>query len=273
MTTPRSVPAATLTPVAIWIDVPTWPAHGRLWSHVISDTSLTELHAFADRAGIPRRSFEGDHYDVPAERHTDVVAAGAVLTHGTDLARRLRDSGLRFRKRKGERPLGRYADALVAVGGPHRLDVIASPLEPPARSGASVVLITDGDHIVLVRNLTRPGWAPPGGKREEGESVRVAAVREIAEETGLRLDQAALIPVGYERITIAPGQQVPPWDEGDNHIAVFAAHVAQRPPVCAQDEDDDVVEAQWVTWEEAKVRCGDQPWWSLVEHFLGSLTR
>jgi len=265
--------AATLTGVAIWIDEPSWPAHGRLWSHLISDTSLAELHDFAHRAGIPDRSFEGDHYDVPAERHTDVVRAGATPTGGSDLARRLRDSGLRFRKRRGERPLGRYADALVAVGGPHQLDLIASPLEPPERSGASVVLVTDGSHLVLVRNLSRPGWAPPGGKRDAGEALRVSAVREVAEETGLLVDPADLLPVGYERITIAPGDQVPPWDAGDNHIAVFATRVAQRAPVAPTAADDDVMEAQWVTLAEVANRCGAQPWWPLVEHFLRSVQR
>jgi hypothetical protein len=53
--------------VPLLIDQPRWPAHGRLWSHLISDSSLAELHAFADLLGLPPRSFEGDHYDVPAE--------------------------------------------------------------------------------------------------------------------------------------------------------------------------------------------------------------
>ena len=30
--------------MAILIDPPRWPAHGRLWSHLISDASLDELH-------------------------------------------------------------------------------------------------------------------------------------------------------------------------------------------------------------------------------------
>lgn len=255
--------------MALWIDPPVWPAHGRVWAHLVSDASLEELHEFADRTGIPARSFEGDHYDIPAQRHTDVVAAGATPTTGTDLTRRLLASGLRFRKRRGERPLARHRNGLPAVGGPHVLDVIASSLEPPSSAGAAVVLVTDGRAMVLVRNLSRPGWAPPGGKREDGEAVRVTAVREIAEETGLALDPAALRPVGYERITITAGEQVPPWDAGDNHIAVFSALLPDPAPV-APVSDDEVLEAQWVEVAQARELCGDQPWWVLVEHLLGA---
>ena len=62
--------------MAVLVDVPMWPAHDRLWAHLVSDSSLEELHAFAERAGLPRRSFDLDHYDVPAERYTDLVVHG-----------------------------------------------------------------------------------------------------------------------------------------------------------------------------------------------------
>jgi 8-oxo-dGTP diphosphatase len=39
-------------------------------------------------------------------------------------------------------------------------------------------------HVLLVRHRVR-GWVPPGGKVEPGETPRVAAVRELAEETGV----------------------------------------------------------------------------------------
>lgn len=252
--------------MAIWVDPATWPAHGRLWSHVISDTALEELHEFAARAGIPRRSFEGDHYDVPAERVDEVIAAGAAATNGRDLARRLALSGLRFRKRKGERPLGRYADALVAVGGPHTLDIIASSLEPLPTAGAAVLLVTDGSEMVLVRNDSRPGWAPPGGKRDEGESVREAAVRELLEETGLVFDPESLRPVGYERITISPGQSRGMWNEGPNYIAIFATPLRERSPVATQAPD--VLEADWFTFAQARELSGHEPWWLVIQHWL-----
>ncbi|CAN5350737.1 hypothetical protein BH23ACT6_BH23ACT6_13790 [soil metagenome] len=256
--------------MTIWVDPPTWPAHGHLWSHVISDTSLEELHAFASAAGIPERSFEGDHYDIPAQRHADVVTAGATPTSGRDVARRLSCSGLRFRKRKGERPLGRYPDGLTAVGGPHTLDVIASPLEPIATAGAAVVLIHADSRIVLVRNASRPGWAPPGGKRETGESVREAAVREVHEETALVLASADLTPVGYERVTIEPGQARGMWTEGANYIAVFGVRLPQRLPVHTLSPD--VLEADWFDIENAGRQCGSQPWWPLVRHWCEALS-
>jgi hypothetical protein len=81
--------------VTVLIDPPMWPAHGRLWSHLVSDTSLAELHAFAHTAGIPERAFDLDHYDVPDLRYTDLVLAGAEEVSGKELLRRLVASGLR----------------------------------------------------------------------------------------------------------------------------------------------------------------------------------
>jgi len=84
--------------VTVWIDDPTWPGHGRLWSHLVSDTSYEELHAFAAGLGIPQRAFERDHYDVVAERYAAAVAAGACPTTSRDLVARLHAAGLRRRK-------------------------------------------------------------------------------------------------------------------------------------------------------------------------------
>ncbi|MET2012527.1 DUF4031 domain-containing protein [Microbacterium chocolatum] len=86
--------------MAILIDDPMWPAHGRLWAHLVSDADLEELHAFAERNGIPRRGFDRDHYDVPADAHDRLVAAGAQHVGGRELVRRLIASGLRVTARQ-----------------------------------------------------------------------------------------------------------------------------------------------------------------------------
>ena len=81
----------------ILIDEPMWPNHGRLWGHLVSDSDLAELHAFAERAGIPRRGFDLDHYDYPEERRQELIALGARAVSAGELTRRLIASGLRIR--------------------------------------------------------------------------------------------------------------------------------------------------------------------------------
>ncbi|MQY13049.1 hypothetical protein SRB5_31890 [Streptomyces sp. RB5] len=85
--------------MTVLIDPPDWPGHGRLWSHLVSDTSLAELHAFAERLGVPRRGFDRDHYDVPASRYADAVRLGAEEVRSRELVARLTAAGLRRRKR------------------------------------------------------------------------------------------------------------------------------------------------------------------------------
>ncbi|WP_022885232.1 DUF4031 domain-containing protein [Glaciibacter superstes] len=89
--------------MTVLIDHPAWPAHNTVWSHLVSDTSLDELHEFAERNALPPRSFDVDHYDVPESRYDSLVAAGAVPVSNRELVTRLRASGLRVtaRQRRG----------------------------------------------------------------------------------------------------------------------------------------------------------------------------
>lgn len=86
--------------MTVLIDQPIWPAHDTLWGHLVSDDSLDELHAFAQAAGIPRRGFDRDHYDVPIHKYDDLVAQGAVPVTVRQMVTRLRNSGLRVTQRE-----------------------------------------------------------------------------------------------------------------------------------------------------------------------------
>ncbi|MFD7548469.1 DUF4031 domain-containing protein [Streptomyces sp. NPDC059816] len=86
--------------MTLYIDPPTWPGHGRLWSHLVSDVSFEELHAFAARIGVPPRAFERDHYDLPSHRYPDAVHAGAVEVGSKELVHRLTLAGLRRPKHR-----------------------------------------------------------------------------------------------------------------------------------------------------------------------------
>ncbi|MDQ0210590.1 DUF4031 domain-containing protein [Arthrobacter bambusae] len=91
--------------MAVYVDPPLWPAHGTVFSHLVSDTSLEELHAFADAAGIPERAFDGDHYDVPERRYQDLLSAGAIPVEARILVRKLIASGLRIPARQRSKAL------------------------------------------------------------------------------------------------------------------------------------------------------------------------
>ena len=79
----------------ILVDQAIWPAHGRRFAHLISDTSFEELHQFAARLGLPHRAFHRDHYDIPDAWVDRAIEAGATPVDARELVRRLKASGLR----------------------------------------------------------------------------------------------------------------------------------------------------------------------------------
>jgi hypothetical protein len=84
--------------MAILVDSAVWPFRGQVWAHLVSDESYEELHVFAELLGVPRRAFQGDHYDVPAAVREAAIRLGAEAVAGPVLIRRLRDAGLRRRR-------------------------------------------------------------------------------------------------------------------------------------------------------------------------------
>ncbi|MFI7541383.1 DUF4031 domain-containing protein [Actinoplanes sp. NPDC049599] len=87
----------------ILVDEPHWPGRGRLWSHLVSDLSYAELHAFAEMLGAPRRAFDRDHYDIPETRFPMALWLGATLVRPRELSARLRTTGLRRPKHLSSR--------------------------------------------------------------------------------------------------------------------------------------------------------------------------
>jgi 8-oxo-dGTP pyrophosphatase MutT (NUDIX family) len=253
--------------MAILIDPPRAEAHGRRWSHLVSDTSLDELHRFARSVGIPERGFEGDHYDVPEERYAMVVAAGASPTPARDLLRALQASGLRLQKRRGDKGVARALGIRFVDGTSADVDLIRSAREAdPARVFAAMAFVRDaaGDFAV-VHSIRRNEWGAPGGWREPGESVRENAVREVREETGLVVSSADLQPRGYERFHHRSSGGL--WRAGQDLLQVFEVRVPGiRPPLTA--ELDDTSDRRWVTWRELVAECSGQFWWPLADAVL-----
>ena len=125
--------------MSIYIDPPTWPAHGTVFSHLISDASLAELHEFAAAAGISERAFDRDHYDVPAHLYDELVRAGAVELSGAELTRTLIASGLRIPlKERPEKIRPRLLRAWEAAFAPRLNTPRLKHVEAPAASQAQL---------------------------------------------------------------------------------------------------------------------------------------
>ena len=125
--------------MSIYIDPPIWPAHGTVFSHLISDVSLAELHEFAAAAGISERAFDRDHYDVPAHLYDELVRAGAKELSGAQLTRTLIASGLRIPlKERPEKIRPRLLRAWEAAFAPRLNTPRLKHVEDPAASQAQL---------------------------------------------------------------------------------------------------------------------------------------
>ncbi|MEU9336104.1 NUDIX domain-containing protein [Streptomyces sp. NPDC048290] len=87
----------------------------------------------------------------------------------------------------------------VGAGDVPPCDIVQTP-EPTAETVASGVLLFDErDRVLLVDPTYKPGWEFPGGVVEPGEAPARAGMREVAEETGVRLDDVPrLLVVDWE---------------------------------------------------------------------------
>jgi hypothetical protein len=81
--------------MTVLVDPAIWAWRGERWAHLVSDESYEELHAFAAGLDLPRRAFQGDHYDVPGPLRAVAVAQGAVEVSCRELLLRLKGAGLR----------------------------------------------------------------------------------------------------------------------------------------------------------------------------------
>lgn len=62
------------------------PGRRYVMSHMMADTD-DELHAMADRIGVARKWYQGDHYDITQTKKALAIKAGAKLISLRDMAR------------------------------------------------------------------------------------------------------------------------------------------------------------------------------------------
>lgn len=110
----------------------------------------------------------------------------------------------------------------------------------PNQHGA-LVLIREGDRVLLLRNSYQGLWSLPGGSVEAGEGAAQAAAREIHEEIGLRVDPAEL----DRRADITL-----PFRFRNDRVELFEWHPRSLPEI--RIDHREVVELRWFTLDEAR---------------------
>lgn len=118
------------------------------------------------------------------------------------------------------------------------------------------MLLVDPDRRVLLFEDSDPGlpgpprfWLTPGGALDPGETAELAALREVAEETGLGLDRAELQgPIAHRTVIHGYSDQIVEQDETFfvASVGLFEVDVAGH----TLDEQLTVIGHRWWSREE-----------------------
>ena len=150
---------------------------------------------------------------------------------------------------------GLFGPAMAAQGWPEEPEPAAQPV---------VAAIVTSDRGVLVgrRNDGKPPWTFIAGEVEPGESPADAAIREVKEETGLRVEVADVI-----------GERVHP--KSGRTMIYIAAAPTHGTDIIVGDEEE-LAEVRWVSLGEADELMGGmifEPVHAYLEREIGEAQR
>ena len=117
-------------------------------------------------------------------------------------------------------------------------DRVTEPSTSPEPGSVAAAIVTSARGVLVGRrNDGKPAWTFIAGKIEPGESPADAAVREVKEETGLRIRAGTVIGRRFHPVTGRP-------------MVYIAARPTHGTDVFVGDEDE-LAEVRWVSLAEA----------------------
>lgn len=150
----------------------------------------------------------------------------------------------------------------------YKKDWSAAPY-PVTFTTVDAVVVQSG-HVLLVKRGHQPGkglWALPGGFLNQGEKLRDGAVRELVEETGIRLAQGKNAKDITTHILKGSIRDYEVFDHPNRSLRGRTITTAfyfrlddtkPLPPVSAGSEDadapDEILDCDWITVDEALER-------------------
>lgn len=131
------------------------------------------------------------------------------------------------------------------------------------RRTASRVIIVDRDDRVLLFRDTDPGypdqhwWVTPGGGIDPGETEQQAAVREVAEETGLKITESQLsAPVAHRLVRHGYSDQV--LEQHETFFLVRVDHFTPDESAFTEEEKITIAGHRW--WTPEELAAADLEW-------------
>ncbi|GAB3517745.1 NUDIX hydrolase [Arthrobacter monumenti] len=111
--------------------------------------------------------------------------------------------------------------------------------------------------LLVIHRPRYDDWSWPKGKLDDGETLPEAAVREVAEEVGIRIKLGIPLPSIQYKV-----------NSGMKEVLYWAAHVDEQEPL---PDGDEVDQAEWVSPDKAKALLSNpsdiDPLNALVEAF------
>ena len=109
---------------------------------------------------------------------------------------------------------------------------------------AGAVVFRPGREVLLVHRPRYDDWSFPKGKLDPGEHLTACAVREVEEETGLRVRLGP--PLALQRYPVA----------GDRHkvVSYWVGRAVDDDDVSGYQPNDEIDRVEWVPYELAKRR-------------------
>jgi 8-oxo-dGTP diphosphatase len=155
---------------------------------------------------------------------------------------------------------------------PNTLSCHVSDTVPAPVTSVVAAVFNETGQLLVVRVRSR-GWDLPGGHVEAGESLADAVVREVAEESGVRLAGPGHL-AGYQHLHIdGPCEDGYKYPHPDAYMPMFVTVLDHTPPLGGYVPDEvDGVEFRDPEAAVAEFNQMGRSWAPLLEHVVSSGT-
>lgn len=109
----------------------------------------------------------------------------------------------------------------------------------------AVVVLKDGNFVLIGKRRRNKKWGLPGGRNEkDDESNKTAAIRELEEEAGIKLNPKDLVSAGVREVK-AGGER--------KRIHVYTAQYPGGEPTTKNDPDEEFTQWRWVRCQDGQL--------------------